>query len=250
MAAFSAHANDRDDVALIPHPAATVLIDLGGEAFAVTDGAGICARERVVAGIGADGLRGRGLPARSECLQVRLSPPVACALLGPDPVIGALTLDDLWGNDALVLQERLRVAGSWQQRFTIVGALLTERLAVARAPEPELAFVWRRLMASRGRVNVERLADEVGWNRKRLWSRFRSRFGLSPKTAARLVRFDHAAHRLAAGCSAAVVAAETGYADQSHLHKDVVAFTGSTPSALAVSSFLAVDEIAWPTGAL
>jgi AraC-like DNA-binding protein len=47
-----------------------------------------------------------------------------------------------------------------------------------------------------------------------------------------------------------VVAAETGYADQSHLHKDVVAFTGSTPSALAVSSFLAVDEIAWPTGAL
>jgi len=50
---------------------------------------------------------------------------------------------------------------------------------------------------------------------------------------------------LAAGHSAALVAAETGYADQSHLHRDVVAFTGATPRAVAVAPWLAVDPIAW-----
>ncbi|MEU6795899.1 helix-turn-helix domain-containing protein [Nonomuraea wenchangensis] len=77
-----------------------------------------------------------------------------------------------------------------------------------------------------------------GRGRKRLWSRFRAQLGLPPKRAAKLVRFDRAAHRLVAG--------EGGYADQSHLHREVMAFTGATPSALAAEPFLAVDPLAWP----
>ena len=100
-------------------------------------------------------------------------------------------------------------------------------------------------MTSRGQVRVERLAAETGWSRKRLWSRFRSQLGLTPKRAAQLIRFDHAAHRLAAGHSAALVAAESGYADQSHLHRDVVAFAGVTPRVVAAAPWLAVDHIAW-----
>jgi methylphosphotriester-DNA--protein-cysteine methyltransferase len=104
------------------------------------------------------------------------------------------------------------------------------------------------MVASPGRARVERLANEVGWSRKRLWSRFRSQIGLTPKRAARLVRFDHAAHCLAAGQSAASVAADSGYADQSHLHRDVMAFAGMTPVAVAGAPFLAVDEVAWAGG--
>ncbi|MEV0991734.1 helix-turn-helix domain-containing protein [Streptomyces sp. NPDC049949] len=97
----------------------------------------------------------------------------------------------------------------------------------------------------RGGVAVERLAAEAGWSRKRLWSRFRSQVGLGPKRAARLVRFDEAAHRLAAGRSPAQVAAEVGYADQSHLHRDVRTFAGVTPAAVAGAPWLAVDPVAW-----
>lgn len=63
----------------------------------------------------------------------------------------------------------------------------------------------------------------------------------------KLVRFDHAAHRLVAGEGAAEVAADSCYADQSHLHGDLKAFTGATPATMAGESFLAVDDLAWPT---
>src|SRR5436305_10201072 len=98
---------------------------------------------------------------------------------------------------------------------------------VVRRPGGGLA--WNRILVGRGQVRVDSLAAEVGWSRKRLWSRFHSQIGLPPKRAAKLVRFDRAAHRLTAGEDAARVAADGGYADQSHLHRDVVAFTGATP---------------------
>jgi AraC-like DNA-binding protein len=42
------------------------------------------------------------------------------------------------------------------------------------------------------------------------------------------------------------VAAESGYADQSYLHRDVMAFAGVTPTVMAVAPWLAVDDVAWP----
>ncbi|MFI0803390.1 hypothetical protein [Amycolatopsis lurida] len=42
------------------------------------------------------------------------------------------------------------------------------------------------------------------------------------------------------------VAARCGYVDQSHLHREVKAFTGLTPSIVAVAPWLAIDDVAWP----
>jgi hypothetical protein len=42
------------------------------------------------------------------------------------------------------------------------------------------------------------------------------------------------------------VVAESGYADQSHLHRDAMAFVGLTPTAVARAPWLAVDPVAWP----
>jgi hypothetical protein len=60
------------------------------------------------------------------------------------------------------------------------------------------------------------------------------------------VRFDHAAHLLAAGHADGIVAAESGYVDQSHLHREGRAIIGATPSAVAVAPWLAIDDVAWP----
>lgn len=252
MAGFSDQANNLAEVAVVPHPAVTVLFDLGEAPIVVDDGRGRQQRERVVAGLSPKGARGRGLAGGFTCLQVRLSPIVASIVLGAASELGGtvVTLDDLWGPDAALVHEQLRSAGSWNERFAIAQAALVRHWDADRAVDAEVYFCWQQMMTTLGQVRIAQLAADVGWSRKRLWSRFRSQIGVTPKHAAQLVRFDHAAHRLAAGESAAVVAAESGYVDQAHLHRDVVAFTGVTPTGVAESSFLAVDDIAWPAPAL
>ncbi|OIJ64454.1 helix-turn-helix domain-containing protein [Streptomyces mangrovisoli] len=245
MAGFRARTTDPVDLGVVPYPAVTVAVDVGDGSLAVDDAGGGRHTGGVVVGLGTHGVRGRGRDI--GCLQLRLSPVLAYEVLGPAAELSgrAVPLDALWGRAAERTQERLRAARSWSERFAIAETALAERRAAGPAVDPEIAYIWRELVARRGAVRVERLADEVGWSRQRVWSRFREQIGLGPKRAAQLVRFDHAAHRLAAGQSAARVAAESGYADQSHLHRDVMAFAGVTPTAVALAPWLAVDEVAW-----
>lgn len=173
---------------------------------------------------------------------------MAAAVLGASAGFSGtvVSLDDFWGHDAVRAERRLRAATSWDERFTIAVEILGRRLGACPPIDPEVAYTWRRTLTSRGRVRVDGLADEVGWSRKRLWSRFRSQLGITPKRAAQLVRFDHAAHLLAAGHAPASVATESGYVDQSHLHREVRAFAGLTPTAVAAAPWLAIDDVAWP----
>ncbi|NUT96426.1 MAG: helix-turn-helix domain-containing protein [Saccharothrix sp.] len=246
MAGFRQRARAPLDITMVAHPAVTLLIDLGGGDGIVCDTRGRRERGSVVIGLMPGELRAGGRV--GECLQIRLEPDVAAAALGASPELSGTMapLADVWGRDAERVEDRLRAAASWDERFTIAADVLGRRLDARSPVDPEVSHAWRRTLTSRGLVRVDGLAGEVGWSRKRLWSRFGSQLGTSPKRVARLVRFDHAAHLLAAGHAAADVAAESGYVDQPHLHREVKAFTGLTPAAVAVAPWLAIDDIAWP----
>src|SRR5262249_35967594 len=196
-------AQDLIDLPVIPYPAATLVIDLGDE-LVVDHASGESKRGSLAAGLAPGRVRVHGRDI--ECLQIRLSPVVAHAVLGASSELGGtvVALDALWGRGAERTQEQLRAIGSWDDRFAITEAALGRRLDAGRAVDPEVAFAWEQMVSSWGQVRVEEVAAEVGWSRKRLWSRFRSQIGLTPKRAAQLVRFDHAAHRLAAGDRAAL----------------------------------------------
>ncbi|MEU4154527.1 helix-turn-helix domain-containing protein [Streptomyces sp. NPDC026659] len=248
MAGF--RVRDLDALRMVPHPAVTLLLEFGAGSPVVDWAAGRRERGSVVAGPGfgsGGAVRARG--ENVECVQVRLSPLIARALLGASPAEldgTVVSLDDLWGREASRIRERLGEVPSWQDRFALTDALLLRRHAAGPPVDREVAWAWHRITRSHGLTRVDALAAEVGWSRKRLWSRFRSQLGLPPKRAVKLVRFDHAVHRLVAGDGAARVAADAGYADQSHLHRDVMEFTGATPATVADEQFLAVDDIAWP----
>jgi AraC-like DNA-binding protein len=246
MAGFRQSVPALVDIAMVAHPSVTLIVDLTEGEGLVYDAHGRHQHGSFVAGLLPGHLRAGGR--RSECLQIRLSPIAASAVLGaPAELTGTVAfLEDVWGRDAGQVEDRLRAATSWDERFTIAADVLGRRLGARPSADPEVAYTWRRTLTSRGRVRVDGLADEVGWSRKRLWSRFRSQLGITPKRAAQLVRFDHAAHLLAAGHPAASVAADSGYADQSHLHREVKAIAGITPSAVAAAPWLAIDDVAWP----
>jgi AraC-like DNA-binding protein len=246
MAGFRSRSAGPVHVRAVPHPAVTLVLEFGNGPLVVDAAAGRQQRGNLVAGFMHGGVRVQG--ADVECLQVRLSPVVAHAVLRASPAEldrTVVALDDLWGRDAARIRQQLGEATSWRERFALAEAAIVRRVATGPPVDPEVAWAWNRIVVGHGRTRVEELATEVGWSRKRLWDRFRRQIGLPPKRAAKLVRFDHAVHRLAAGGGAARVAADTGYVDQSHLHRDVLAFTGMTPSAVAGEQWLAVDGIAW-----
>ena len=245
MAGFHGRAEDALALDVVPYPALTMFIDLGDDALIMDDGTGERRYGSVVVGVAPGGIRGCARDV--ELLQIRLSPLLAQAVSEVAPQLGGEFLDlaEFWGPDTEILHEQLRAAPSWDARFALARRALMLRRATGRTADPELTWIWDRMVRGHGRVRVDRLADEVGWSRKRLWSRFRAHTGLTPKYAANLIRFDHAVHLLAAGRTAASVAADCGFADQSHLHHDVLAFTGMTPAKVARAPWLTVDPVAW-----
>ncbi|KZB79266.1 AraC family transcriptional regulator [Amycolatopsis regifaucium] len=245
MAGFGDRGITPPGLRLIPHPTVTLVLVFGGT-VAVEDATGRRQQGSFATGLGFGDVVRSLRTDDVEALQVRLSPVVAHKVLGTtDPVDAVVTLDELCGREAARISDRLGDLSSWEDRFAWTDTWLARRCAAASPVAPEVAWAWRQIVATRGMVRVEQLAAELGWSRKRLWSRFRSQLGLPPKRAAKLVRFDHAVHRLVAGQDAAGVAADGGYTDQSHLHRDIVAFTGLTPTTVVNEPFLAVDHIAW-----
>lgn len=246
MAGFRQRLPAPMDIAMVAHPSVTLLVDLSDGEGIVYATPGRRRRGSFVAGLLPGDLRTGGQV--GECLQIRLEPVAAAAVLGASAELTGTvaSLEDVWGREAGRVEDRLRAAASWDERFTIAADVLGRRLGARTPVDPEVARTWRRTLTGRGRVRVDGLAEEVGWSRKRLWSRFRAQLGITPKRAARLVRFDRAAYLLAAGHPAAGVAAESGYADQSHLHREVRTFAGLTPAGVAAAPWLAIDDIAWP----
>ncbi|MGW0732388.1 helix-turn-helix domain-containing protein [Streptomyces sp. NPDC002851] len=101
----------------------------------------------------------------------------------------------------------------------------------------EVAEAWTWLARYHGAGTVRGLAAHVALSERRLTTLFRAETGLTPKQAARLMRFERAKRRVVAAVSArerldlARVAADCGYYDHSHLVRDFRQYTGVSPTA-------------------
>jgi AraC-like DNA-binding protein len=143
-------------------------------------------------------------------------------------------LSDLIGGRAEQLAERLARARTWPARFDLLDELLPRWLQAGPGQLDDVAYAWRRLRQASGRITVAELADTVSRSRRYLELRFRDQIGVPPKTAARVLRFEHALS-LATGSGRPAwseVATQCGYVDQAHLTKDFRQLAGCTPSDL------------------
>jgi AraC-like DNA-binding protein len=147
----------------------------------------------------------------------------------------AVSIGDLWGNEAITLAAELRELDELGrlERFEFA---LQSRLAIAanRWRPVNVEGLAATVIRHRGRVTVEGLARAAGVSRQHLTREFRNRIGVPPKLYARIVRFQSGLSY--AGCQHvdwAVAAVEMGYADQSHLIAEFRRFSGLTPQELA-----------------
>lgn len=109
---------------------------------------------------------------------------------------------------------------------------LDQRLAGTprRTLPAELLRAWQLIVGSGGRCRIGEVAQDVGWSRRHLTARMRSETGFGAKDFARVARFQRSRSMLLTGrLTLADVAADSGYADQSHLTAEWREFAGCTP---------------------
>jgi AraC-like DNA-binding protein len=166
-------------------------------------------------------------------VEVALTPRGARALLGlPAAALadGVWTLEEVVGRRAHELTERLASARGPAGQARVLEAVLAGWAVDAGYPAAVDAF-WRRLTDCAGWVSVTGIADEIGLGRRHMSQLVRAELGLTPKTAARIVRFAQARRCLRTGRtgSLAETAVTCGYFDQAHLTNDWKQLAGCTP---------------------
>ena len=174
----------------------------------------------------------------SAYIEMCLAPLGAYTLFGPvvaDVGASIVELEDLVGADARRLGESVQSAPTWVERARLVDAFLLDRCARGTQPSSEVSEAWDLLVRSGGTGTIGAIAREVGWSHKHLITKFKQQVGVTPRLAARLLRLSHVWRLIDSGQSWARIAADSGYADQSHLVREFRQFTGTTPSALSAA---------------
>ncbi|QKW09980.1 helix-turn-helix domain-containing protein [Streptomyces sp. NA04227] len=155
---------------------------------------------------------------------VRFAPGAAPALLGvPAHALRDQRVDlaELWSASRVrELEDRVRQA---RDRAAALESLAVECAAATESADPALRGIVASLDAG---GSVAATADAVGLGTRALHRRSLAAFGYGPKKLARILRLQRALARARAGHGFAVAAAESGYADQAHLARDVRELTG------------------------
>ena len=151
-------------------------------------------------------------------------------------------LEDFIGGPTTELWERMQLARSWDDRFAVCDEVFS-RLLVEDGLEPALRRSWQLLVGSAGTAPVTELAETIGWTRQHFARRFADEFGLSPKLAARVVRFDRARRMLETPfLTIAQVAHACGYYDQAHLTREFTELAGVSPGRLLDGDLPSVQD--------
>lgn len=188
----------------------------------------------LVTGPRVTGLRYEGTGWR-DGIVVGVTPAGVRALLGvrQRELVGRIApLDELLGSRAVRLAHRLAELPDWAARFTALDRWLTARLDSAEPDlEPVVARAWWRLQTTSAPLAIGALAAELGVSHRYLQLGFRRQVGLTPKTVARIARFQRAAVSMA-GPGRAAGSSSHGYADQAHFCRETRAMAGLTPREL------------------
>lgn len=186
-------------------------------------------------------------------VQISLTPFGARAIYGmpaAELVDVVVPLDEVLGVPGGEVVDRVGTASQWTERFAALDQLFVRAMGHVSARHsldqvrPEVAEAWRQIVTSNGTVEINALARALGWSRRHLSEQFRREVGLSPKVAARILRFEQA-HRLATRADPAPwaeIAAVAGYADQAHMSRDWHGFTDMSPTAWRDSDVLIGPE--------
>lgn len=145
-------------------------------------------------------------------------------------------LEQLWGAGARSLQQRISDGSSPQQRLRVLEQHLLKSASRPDGPPSFLAPCLDRLRRF-PRQRIDSLVALSGYSERHFIASFHQHVGLAPKSLQRILRFQQATRLLRASrASLASIALDCGYCDQAHLHRELQALGGRTPSQYRLDS--------------
>lgn len=172
---------------------------------------------------------------RSHCIQVNFTPLGAYRFFGipmSEFASRMVGIDELDAPEFGALRQRLGNERGWERRLDLVERFVTRRIRHGPDGHAAVRHAFGAIMTARGNLRLSDLAEGLDCSRKYLAERFRTEFGLSPKSIARMARFQHALARSRATLEPdwANIALSCGYADQAHFTREFREFAGISPS--------------------
>lgn len=173
---------------------------------------------------------------------IRLRPGMATPVFRlPGDALADLDADvtDVWGRTAAPLAAVLAETGSPEAAAAALETAVAARLTDAPEPDPVVVEAVWRLMSGRSH-EVAALPSVLSVSERHMRRLFGATVGLAPKVLHRMLRFqgflalartyERPSGRLAQ------LAADSGFADQSHLTREAVRLAGRTPHKILVES--------------
>ena len=173
--------------------------------------------------------------AGASVMAVHFKPGGAFPFLGPaaDELLDThAALQDIWGQAALEIRERVAAERTPARRFQILQDALLSRLVRRSERHPAVLSALDYFRRDPSRAVVGKLARDVGLSNRRFIDVFNFEVGVKPKLFVRIRRFQRVLQQVNQLPSVdwAQLALEQGYFDQSHLIRDFVAFSGISPA--------------------
>jgi AraC-like DNA-binding protein len=144
-----------------------------------------------------------------------------------------IDLEDLWGDEARSLRDRLCEIGSPATRLACLEAFLARKLTACPVrtfldPHPAVGFALHQFGRLPSAISIAQVARGTGWSERRFSQLFREHVGLRPKVWCRIQRFQRAVRQLHSGPEIRWddLALDCGYYDQSHFANEFRAFSG------------------------
>ena len=137
----------------------------------------------------------------------------------------------LLSGDMQELSEKLFAAPSFEERIHIFNAYISLFDRKELVAKETLCDMLMRIYLAKGNVEISSIAERVCYSERHFSRLFSEGLGYSPKTFARIVRFQHVLFQIfmKGNANIADMLATLNYSDQAHFQREFKEFTTLTP---------------------
>lgn len=143
---------------------------------------------------------------------------------------------DIWGNRLEVFEARLFSAHSTKERIDITETFLLQQfVANNKRPDTRLLALLEKIYQQHGHISIENASSTHDISPRQLRRLFGQHIGVTPKTFARIVRFQSVLRAMMHEPKAnwGKICFDFGYYDQSHFIHEFKDFFGSPPTSVS-----------------